>query len=139
MKWAQALLLTLLLAGRAEATCLGYGGSVEIQGTLTFREYPGPPNYDDKSPPVTVWFIAPAQPICVDADSDPAARAVNAAGRDLTELQVVSAFPPGPGAFRSVRGKEVRLTGRLRGRNDKEQKTPIILTEARVTQPAKKP
>ena len=131
--------LALLLAGRAEAGCLAYGRPVQLDGTLFFREYPGPPNYDDKSQPVTFWFLSPTQPICVDADPDPAARAVNVAVEELREIQVIPPFPPGNGAFRSFRGKQVRLTGVLHGRTGKEQKTPVFLGDARIEQPAKKP
>lgn len=135
------LLLAALLAlspeasASASANCLPYGGQVHLKGTLFFREYPGPPDYDEKSPPVTLWFVTLEQPICIDAD--PAAPSVNAAVQALKEIQVIPAYPPGAGAFRSLRGKEVQVSGVLHGPVGRDQKTAAVLVDTRVDEPAK--
>ena len=129
--------VALLSGGRTSANCLAYGGQVHLQGTLSFREYPGPPNYDNKSPPITVWVVTVSEPLCVDVDPDAAARSVNVAAKDLSEIQTIPAYPPGAGAFRLLRDKPVQLSGVLHGRMGRDQKTPVVLTDARIEQPDK--
>ncbi|HLG89195.1 MAG TPA: hypothetical protein VKZ79_18600 [Alphaproteobacteria bacterium] len=86
---------------------------------------------------MTLWFVTLQEPICIDADPDPAVRPVNGAVAALKELQVIPAYPPGAGAFRSLRGKEVKISGVMHGRVGRDQMTAAVLKDARVDEPAK--
>ena len=117
--------------GQSKSTsqCLSYEPSVvTLSGTLVRKTFPGPPNYENiqKGDSVeTSWFVELAKPICVDEDRN--APDLNPARIDIHAVQLVLK-PEMYEKYKSLVGKQVRVTGTLFGEYTGHHHTPVLLT-----------
>jgi hypothetical protein len=109
--------------------CLHHEPSVvKLQGTLTRKTFPGPPEYEsvrtgDK--PEIYWLLVLSAPICVDADK--AEPSLFPAQENIRSMQLVV----GPGdykRYRSLVGKRVVAEGTLFGQHTAHHYTAVLLT-----------
>ncbi len=135
--WLWLVTAAALVAQTAPPTgCLSYGPSVvKLEGTLTSKTYPGPPNYENSAKgnkEETYWLIRLTRPICVDEDQkDPE---VNGAHKELRLIQLVVS----PETFKTrsrLLGKHVTATGTLFGGSTAHHHTLVLLTVATLEQP----
>jgi hypothetical protein len=126
-----AVLLLLILAGRAlAAECVGYS-QIELAGALRSETFPSPPEYESVAKgdkPERYFFIVPAASLCVsqgdESGLEPAAIAVH-------RVQLMFNDPSAYGTLRPLLGKEVRCTGKLIGAHTGHHHSEVLLTSAK--------
>lgn len=118
---------------KAETTCLSYEPSiVKLEGTLTKKTFPGPPNYESVlkgDRPETYWMLSLERPVCVD--QNPTDADVNGAQKDVRIVQLVvdpKAYQTNAGLI----GTRFIVTGRLFGAITGHHHTPVLLTLATI-------
>jgi len=113
------------LGSDAAARCLAYEPTrVTLEGTLTSRSLPGPPNYVSIARgdhPETIFLVTLDQPICVSADPSSRMNARSHAG--ITEVQLA----PNSQRPRRFVDKRVRVSGSLFGAQSRHHRTPVVL------------
>jgi hypothetical protein len=75
LRLAATTVILALSAHRAAATCLDMSGAarLELNGELTYRVFPGPPNYADVKTgdaPEPAFILTLPRPICVEGDKE---------------------------------------------------------------------
>ena len=118
---------------KAEVTCLSYEPSVvKLEGTLTKKNLPGPPNYESVPKgdrPETYWMLNLERPVCVD--QDPTDADVHGAQKNVRIVQLV-VDPKVYQANAGLIGTRVIVTGRLFGAITGHHHTPVLLTVATI-------
>ena len=117
---------TASVAGAAPQ-CLSYEPTtVELQGRLVAKVFPGPPSYQDVKcgdTPEKVWLLDLLDPICVTAK--PADRSYPAAS-DTRQVQLV--LDPGQySQYKDLVGREVVVSGRLFAAHTGHHRTPVLI------------
>jgi|SRR5580658_620383 hypothetical protein len=120
---------------KADATCLSYEPSVvKLEGTLTKKTFPGPPNYESVSKgdrPETYWILNLERPVCVD--QDPTDADVNGAQKNVSIVQLV-VDPKVYQTRAGLVGTRVVVTGKLFGAITGHHHTPVLLTVATIVE-----
>ena len=120
------LLLGLLLPAVANARCLSQDpASVTLEGTLTKRTLPGPPNYASVGRgdrPEIVYFVELDEAVCVSGN--PASRRNAKSHAGVEEIQLSNP----PSRARSAVGKRVRISGKLSTGQGGADRTPVVVT-----------
>lgn len=118
---------------KLEAACLSYEPSVvKLEGTLTKKTFPGPPNYESVlkgDRPEAYWMLNLERPVCVD--QDPTDADVNGAQKNVRIVQLV-VDPKVYQANAGLIGTRVVVTGRLFGAITGHHHTPVLLTVATI-------
>ena len=110
----------------ARARCLHYEpAQVNLEGTLTSKRFPGPPNYVSIARgdhPESVLILTLDKPACVSAD--PQSRTNSRSHAGITEVQLAVDGQ----SHRTLVGRHVRATGSLTARSSRHHRTPVVLT-----------
>ncbi len=131
-----ALLITgVLLRPQQAAPCLRYGsGEVTIQGELSRRTFPGPPNYESVAAgdsAETAILVTLASPVCVTPDSA-SASPDDVFENDVHEIQLAVAADSVWRQLGQVRGQRVAVTGTLFHAISGHHHTRVLLWATRV-------
>ncbi len=131
---APIFLALLLLAGRSsefqQQPCLHYGpAAVTLDGTLVWRAYAGPPNYDSVrqgDQPDTALILTIPKPICVapDSASDDGDKQLESGVR---ELQLAIGTDSVWAQLRAVHSSRLRVTGELFHAISGHHRTRVLL------------
>ena len=120
---------------KADAACLSYEPSlVKLEGKLTRKTFPGPPNYESVrrgDRPETYWLLNLERPLCVD--QDPKNADLNGAQKDIRIVQLVidrKVYQAHAGLI----GTHVVVTGTLFGAISGHHHTPVLLSVATMAE-----
>lgn len=122
----RAIALTLAGNGARVAICLSYEPvQVSLEGELTSRLVPGPPDYHSIArgdQPETVVILVLDAPVCVRGD--PASRSNARSHARVSKVQLVVTGR----SWRRSLGKRVKATGSLFEASSGRHRTPVVLT-----------
>jgi len=118
-------MLTLTIAGAANASCLDYGPA-SLTGTLVRQTYAGPPDYESVTKgdqPIVIYLLQLDYTLCVNES--------RIVGQGTRELQLQWSGT-GPGPFRDLLGRKITATGELI-RGDATHDKRVVLVATKVT------
>jgi hypothetical protein len=126
------LFLILFIAGAspAHAQCLGYGGKVQLTGTLERRTFPGPPEFESIAAgdaPETVWLLRLDAPVCVARDHKDES-GINAGASSLKQVQLLLNQDQYK-LYAKWIGTRVTLRGKLFGAATAHHRTAVLLEQ----------
>jgi hypothetical protein len=117
----------------AAQKCLAYGPEVSLNGTLTSKVFPGPPNYesirsgDQKE---TVLLLRLSGNICTSGN-DP--EGVDVAETGVREVQIAVTNDRNWPAVRRLIGKKVKVSGKLFHASTGHHRTKILLDLSHIS------
>ena len=124
-----SLVLTVLsvAAPSALAECAKYEPAVtRLVGTVTTREYPGPPNFESIAAgdtPERQWILILKRPLCVDGDPTSDLNPDSKTG--VAEIQLMA--DRGARNLSRLSGKEVEVSGTLFAAHTGHHRVPVLL------------